>query len=108
MMNFMQKQCTPCKGGVEPLKGDALKDRIDKLDHGWEVVEEHHLQKEFKFPDFKEALSFVNKIGQLAEQEGHHPDIYLGYGKVKVLLWTHKIDGIHENDFIVAAKIEEL
>jgi 4a-hydroxytetrahydrobiopterin dehydratase len=79
-----------------------------ELSHGWRVVHEHHLEKEFKFKNFREALGFTNKVGHLAEEVGHHPDIYLAWGKVKITLWTHKIDGLTESDFILAAKIEQL
>ncbi|MFP3938534.1 MAG: 4a-hydroxytetrahydrobiopterin dehydratase [Phycisphaerae bacterium] len=107
MTELQQKTCTPCSKGAEPLKGDAIRQRLDQLD-GWEAVEEHHLRKEFSFPDFVSALNFVNRVGDLAEQQGHHPWIHLTYGKVIVELHTHKIDGLHENDFILAAKIDEL
>lgn len=73
---------------------------------GWEVVEDHHLKKEFQFGDFEQALAFTNSVGAIAEEQGHHPDIYLAYGKVKITVWTHKIDGLTENDFIFAAKVE--
>lgn len=106
--NLSQKTCTPCKGGVPPLKGAALSLLHSQLKKGWQIVNEHHLEKEYTFPDFKQALAFTNGVGELAEQEGHHPDIYLAYGKVKILLWTHKIDGLTESDFILAAKCDEL
>ncbi len=108
MAALLQNHCVPCRGGVEPLKGEEIKERTKELDPGWSVAEEHHLEREFTFDDFRQALGFVNEIGELAEQEGHHPDIYLTYGKVRVQLWTHKIDGLHENDFILAAKIDAL
>jgi len=101
-----QKQCVPCKGGVPPLKGGDLSDLQTRLGHGWRVIEEHHLEKAFDFPDFKSALEFTNKVGEVAESEGHHPDIYLAWGRVRVTLWTHKIDGLTESDFVLAAKIE--
>ena len=100
--------CVSCKGGVPPLKGDALKKLADQLGNGWQVIQEHHLEKEFKFKNFREALDFTNRVGELAEQENHHPDIYLAWGKVKTTLWTHKIDGLTESDFVMAAKIEKL
>ena len=102
-----KKTCVPCKRGALPLKGEELARLYQQLDKGWEVVGEHHLEKEYLYRDFKEALSFTNKIGELAEREGHHPDIHLSYGKVKILLWTHKIDGLSESDFILAAKCDE-
>jgi 4a-hydroxytetrahydrobiopterin dehydratase len=101
-------QCTACQGGVEPLKGEAIEGLLEQLSEGWQVIEEHHLEKEYKFKDFRQALEFVNKVGELAESQGHHPDIYLAWGKVKLTLWTHKIKGLHENDFILAAKADKL
>lgn len=102
------RQCVPCKGGVPALKGAALKSLLEELGHDWRAVQEHHLEKEFRFSDFREALQFVNQVGELAEQQNHHPDIYLSWGLVKVTIWTHKIDGLTESDFVLAAKIEEL
>lgn len=106
--DLSKKKCTPCKGGVPPLKGKELSKLHQELDGGWKIVEEHHLEKEYSFRNFKEALAFTNKVGALAEQEGHHPDIYLSYGKVKIQLWTHKIDGLTESDFILAAKCDQV
>jgi 4a-hydroxytetrahydrobiopterin dehydratase len=108
MNELATKQCVPCRGGIPPLKGSALSDLQRKLGHEWQVVSEHHLEKEFRFPNFRQALAFTNQIGELAETNNHHPDIYLAWGKVKVTLWTHKIDGLTESDFVMAAKIEEL
>ena len=99
--------CVACKGGVPPLKGDTLKKLSSELGNGWQVIQEHHLEKEFKFKDFRQALDFTNRVGELAEQQNHHPDIYLAWGKVKITLWTHKIDGLTESDFFMAAKIEK-
>jgi 4a-hydroxytetrahydrobiopterin dehydratase len=101
------KKCVPCRGGVPPLKGNDLK----KFQHDvpkWTVTNEHHLTREFKFPDFKQALDFVNRVGAVAEEQGHHPDILLGWGKAEITMWTHKIDGLTESDFIMAAKIDQL
>jgi 4a-hydroxytetrahydrobiopterin dehydratase len=100
-----EKDCVPCKGGVPPLKGEALEELKKQLP-GWDVVNEHHLHKLFKFPDFKQALSFVNRAGAVAEEEGHHPDLLLAWGKTEVTIYTHKIDGLTESDFILAAKID--
>ncbi len=108
MSTLAQKECLPCKGGVTPLKGSALRQLLAELDHGWQVVEEHHLEKSYKFRDFREALAFTNQVGELAESVNHHPDIYLAWGQVRITLWTHKIDGLSESDFVVAARIEEL
>jgi 4a-hydroxytetrahydrobiopterin dehydratase len=101
------KKCVPCRGGVPPLKGKELAN-IEKLVPGWSVVDEHHLTREYKFPDFAQALAFVNRVGALAEEQGHHPDILLAWGKAAITLWTHKVDGLTESDFIMAAKIDRL
>ncbi len=101
------KSCVPCRGGVPPLKGDALATIARKLPR-WTVVGEHHLERTFTFPDFKAAMAFVNRVGELAEEQGHHPDLALSWGKVGVTIFTHKIDGLTESDFVLAAKIELL
>ena len=108
MTQLAQKQCTPCKGGVEPLKSEEILSHVEQLQAGWSVVDGHHLEREFSFDNFRQGLEFVNKVGELAEQEQHHPNILLTYDKVVVHLWTHKIDGLHENDFILAAKIDAI
>lgn len=100
------EKCVPCRGGVPPLKGAELQALAKELGGGWRIVEEHHLEKEFRFPDFAEALSFTNAVGAIAEREGHHPDIYLAWGKVRITIWTHKIDGLTRSDFVLAAKID--
>ncbi|MGH7753094.1 MAG: 4a-hydroxytetrahydrobiopterin dehydratase [Gemmatimonadales bacterium] len=106
--DLAKMDCVPCKGGVPPLKGVALKDLERRLGGGWNVVNEHHLEKEFTFKDFREALAFTNRVGDLAEQQGHHPDIYLAWGKTRITIWTHKIDGLTESDFVMAAKIDRV
>jgi 4a-hydroxytetrahydrobiopterin dehydratase len=108
MTELAEKECVPCKGGVLPLKGEELNKLARQLDSGWQVIKEHHLEKEYKFKNFREALDFTNKVGELAEAQGHHPDIYLAWGKVKLTVWTHKIDGLTESDFVLAAKSEKL
>ena len=108
MAELADKQCVPCEGGAEPLKGEDIRKLPKELSPRWHVIQEHHLERAFTFDDFRQALDFVNEVGELAEEQGHHPDIYLSYGKVKIQLWTHKIDGLHENDFILAAKIDAL
>jgi 4a-hydroxytetrahydrobiopterin dehydratase len=107
MSELASKKCVPCKGGVPPLKGEALQ-ALQKQVEGWDVVEEHHLFKSFKFPNFRKALDFVNKVGEIAEQEGHHPVITLTWGNVEIKIYTHKINGLTESDFILAAKIDTL
>jgi len=101
-------QCTACQADTEPLKGKELEQLLEQLSHDWLLIDEHYLEKEYKFKNFIQALEFVNKVGRLAESLGHHPDIYLAWGKVKLVIWTHKINGLHKNDFILAAKINEL
>ena len=105
---MLNNQCTPCQGGIEPLKGKAIEELLKHLSQDWTVINEQYLEKEYKFKNFVQALEFVNKVGRLAESQGHHPDIYLSWGKVKLTIWTHKIKGLHKNDFILAAKIDEL
>jgi len=107
MTSLAQKQCRPCTGGVPPLKGEELA-QLHAQVQGWQVVGEHHLQKMFAFPDFRSALAFINRVGELAEQEGHHPDLYLSWGRAEARIWTHKIDGLTESDFILAAKIDTI
>jgi len=102
------RACAPCRGGVPPLRGEAIAALQRELGHGWQVIQEHHLEKEFRFPDFRTALAFTNRIGELAEAIGHHPDLALAWGRVRVTLWTHKIDGLAEADFIFAAKVDAL
>ena len=108
MSELAEKECVPCKGGIPPLKGQTLAELLKKLGNNWEVINEHHLEKAFTFKNFREALAYTNKVGELAEQQGHHPDIYLAWGRVKITIWTHKIDGLTEGDFIMAAKIDRL
>ncbi len=106
MSDLANKTCVPCHGGVPPVKGAELDDLLKHV-NGWSVVNEHHLTKAYKFPDFRQALAFVNRVGEIAEQQGHHPDIFLAWGKVEITLWTHAIDGLTESDFIMAAKIDQ-
>jgi 4a-hydroxytetrahydrobiopterin dehydratase len=107
MSDLATKECVPCKGGVPPLAGKELDDLSRQLGGDWQVVDGHHLEKEYRFPNFVDALAFVNRVGALAEEQGHHPDIYLTWGKVKLALWTHKIDGLTESDFVFAAKADK-
>lgn len=103
---LLEKSCVPCEGGVPALKGEELARLIPQVP-GWKVVADHHLVKVYTFRDFKTALDFVNRVGAVAESEGHHPDLYLTWGRVEVKIYTHKINGLTENDFILAAKIEQ-
>ena len=107
MADLASRECVPCRGGVPPLSTQEIQNFIREL-AGWEVVREHHLRKAYEFKNFREALEFVNRVGQLAEEQGHHPDILLAWGRVEITIWTHKIDGLTESDFILAAKIDKL
>jgi 4a-hydroxytetrahydrobiopterin dehydratase len=106
-MSLSKKECVPCKGGVPPLNGEEL-ERLERQVDRWDVVEEHHITKTYKFSNFVKALAFVNRVGDIAEAQGHHPDIFLTWGKVRITMCTHKIDGLTESDFILAAKIDEI
>ena len=110
MTSLADRNCVPCRGGVPPLKGKDLDDlyRMLPSGHEWRVENEHHLVRNYKFPDFRSALAFVNRVGELAEQQGHHPDILLAWGKAEITTWTHAVDGLTESDFILAAKIDQL
>jgi 4a-hydroxytetrahydrobiopterin dehydratase len=107
MSDLASKTCVPCKGGVPPLAGEELA-KLSREVPKWKVVDNHHITRKFEFPDFAQALAFVNKVGAIAEEQGHHPDIFLTWGKADVTTWTHKINGLTESDFILAAKIDRL
>jgi len=101
------RECVPCKGGVPPLDEAERANLLEALGpNGWEVVNGHHLRKEYRFPNFVAALAFVNQVGAVAEAQGHHPDLELGWGRVAITIWTHKIDGLTESDFVLAAKCD--
>lgn len=108
MSDLAMLQCVPCKGGTPPLRGAELDDLLARLGNDWRVVEEHHLEKEFPFKNFREALDFTIRVGELAEEQGHHPDIHVAWGKVRLTVWTHKIDGLTESDFVFAAKSDRV
>lgn len=103
-----QRHCVPCREGTPPLEGAELDALLAQLGGGWRVVDGHHLEKGFAFPDFREALAFTNRVGELAEEQGHHPDIHLAWGRVRIRIWTHTIDGLAEGDFVLAARIDRL
>jgi 4a-hydroxytetrahydrobiopterin dehydratase len=108
MSELSSKVCTACSGDEPALKATDALEHMKELDDDWDMEENHHILRSFDFPDFKSGLEFVNEIGELAEEQGHHPNIRLEWGEVLVKLYTHKIDGLHENDFIMAAKIDEI
>lgn len=107
MSELAKKVCVPCQGGVPALKGTILDELKSQLHDDWKVVKEHHLRRELDFPDFQTALDFTNTIGAIAEEQAHHPNIHLTWGKVDIEIFTHKIDGLTESDFILAAKFDQ-
>lgn len=106
-MSLDKKSCKPCEGGVDPLNPSQVQKLLSELDPGWKVIDNKKIEKSYKFDDFQSALSFVNLVGQVAEKQGHHPDIEFGWGYAKITLWTHAINGLSENDFILAAKADK-
>ena len=106
-MELAQKSCVPCRGGVPPLPPAEASALLAQL-VGWEIVNDYHLVKSYRFKNFTEALAFVDRVGAIADEQNHHPDIYLAWGKVRIEIWTHKIDGLTESDFIFAAKVDAL
>ena len=108
MSELAKKQCVPCKGGTPPLSGERLAELARELDPAWRVVDEHHLERTFRLPDFRSALELTKRVGEMAEEQQHHPDLHLAWGKVAVEIWTHKIGGLSESDFVFAAKVDQL
>lgn len=105
-MGLADNKCIPCRGGVPPVPNDRAQALLKELGRGWTLNGQGHLERLYTFKDFAQALEFVNKVGTVAEAEGHHPDLYLAWGKVKVEIWTHKINGLTESDFYLAAKAD--
>lgn len=108
MTNLVDMKCVPCSIGAEPLGEELIKSYMEDINKEWKAVDNKYIERKFKFKNFKEGLDLTNLIGNLAEEEGHHPDIFLSWGRVIVQLMTHKIKGLHDNDFIMAAKIDDL
>lgn len=106
-MELTQRTCTPCRGGIPPMTREEFEPLLKQIGHDWAVEEDRRLVKSFKFPNFVEAVRFVNEVTPIAESEGHHPDLYVRWGEVRAILYTHKIGGLHENDFILAAKMDQ-
>jgi len=105
-MGLADNKCVPCRGGVPPMEAPRAQELLQQLNRGWQLNTEGHLERLYTFKDFAEALAFVNRVGTVAEDEGHHPDLYLAWGKCKVEIWTHKIQGLTESDFYMAAKAD--
>ena len=103
-MSLADQQCIPCRGGVPPLSDERAKELLAELGDGWTLDGDGHLSREFEFRNFVDALGFANRVGEIAEAESHHPDLHVGWGKCRVEIWTHKIDGLTESDFFFAAK----
>lgn len=108
MTELADRHCEPCQGGVPPLQGGAVTSLHLALGDAWQVVAEHHLERVYEFPDFVSALAFANRVGAVAEEQNHHPDMELGWGRVKVTIYTHKIDGLTPSDFVFAAKCDRV
>lgn len=108
MPDLASMNCVPCRGGVPPLNHEEIAPLHAMLGGDWRVVDDHHIEKEFRFRDFKDALDFTNRVGAIAEEQGHHPEISLGWGHADLRIWTHKIDGLTESDFILAAHIDKI
>jgi 4a-hydroxytetrahydrobiopterin dehydratase len=106
--DLARMECKPCKGGIPPMAEPVLSEWMHKLGGGWQLVEGHHLEKTYRFKDFRQALAFTNRVGELAESVGHHPDLHLAWGKVELTVWTHKIGGLSETDFVFAARCDAL
>ena len=104
-MNLADKQCIPCRGGVPPLAADRARELLAELGDSWELNADGHLSRQYQFANFVDALAFANKVGEIAEDEAHHPDLYVAWGKCRVEIWTHKIDGLTESDFFLAAQV---
>ncbi len=102
------RRCVPCRKGTPALRADAQEKLLAELGGGWRVVDGHHLEKEYRFEDFLGALAFVNRLGEVAERESHHPDIHLAWGRVRLEVWTHTVGGLSESDFVLAAKADAL
>jgi 4a-hydroxytetrahydrobiopterin dehydratase len=106
--SLADRECVPCKGNVPPLKGESLRQYGNELADDWKIIDEQRLEKTYKFKNFRQALDFTVRIGELAESVGHHPDIFLAWGQVKLTIWTHKIQGLSEADFVLAAKADRI
>ncbi|MEK7867358.1 MAG: 4a-hydroxytetrahydrobiopterin dehydratase [Planctomycetota bacterium] len=106
MSDLADRECVPCKGGVPPLTPEQIAPLLAQVE-GWNVVDNRRIEKTYKLKDFAEALALVNRIGAIAEKQSHHPDLYVAWGKVRVKIWTHKIDGLTESDFVLAAKCDQ-
>lgn len=108
MSDLTSKKCVPCESGAPPLNKEEIEKLEDQIASEWNILENKKLERKFKFGDFKESMSFVNEVADIAEAEQHHPDIKIFYSLVTITLWTHAVGGLSENDFILAAKIDKI
>ncbi len=108
MSDLASQQCVPCRGGIPPLTRAEIEPLRARVGTGWDVIDDHHLSRLYAFKNLREALDFVNRVGEMAEEQRHHPDILLAWGKARVEIWTHKIDGLTESDFVFAAKCDRI
>jgi 4a-hydroxytetrahydrobiopterin dehydratase len=105
-MSLADQDCVPCRGGVPPVEPQRAEELLRELDEGWRLNADGHLERSFEFPDFAGAMAFANVLAEIAEAEGHHPDLHIAWGRCRVEIWTHKIDGLTESDFYLAAKTD--
>jgi len=106
-MSLADQTCVPCKGGVPPLEKQRAEELLSELDGGWDLNEDGHLERTYTFSNFVDAMAFANRVGDIAEEQHHHPDLYVAWGKCGVEIWTHKIQGLTESDFYFAAKADQ-
>ena len=107
-MDLTSKKCIPCSGGIPPMDDQQITKFLKSLGNNWQINNQKHLFKSFKFQNFIQAVEFTNKITEIAEKEGHHPDLHISWGECNVEIWTHKINGLTESDFYLAAKIDKI
>jgi 4a-hydroxytetrahydrobiopterin dehydratase len=108
MTELAKKKCVPCEGGVSPLEPEQIKEYQKEVHKDWEVLDNTKIKRDFAFVNFIQTMEVANKIADIAEEQGHHPDMHISYGKLQVELWTHAINGLSENDFILASKIDKI
>ena len=108
MSDLAKKECIPCKGGIPPMGLEQAEEMIRQIHSDWKLVDTHHIERVWIFPNFESALQFVNSAGAICEEQDHHADFELGWGRVKAMIWTHKINGLTESDFFLAAKFDEI
>lgn len=107
-MSLADQDCVPCKGGVPPMSKEKAEEMLRELDEGWHLNDDGHLERAYSFSDFASAMAFANRVGEIAEAQNHHPDLYVAWGRCTVEIWTHKIQGLTESDFYFAAKADRV